>query len=285
MFFRTLLLALGVSATGLAQMAISTESTKTAPGAPKLTYSSVHVDGPFVALTFDDGPNPATTPRLLDMLAKRNIKATFFVLGERLPSHPELLKREMAEGHEIGNHSWDHPNLAKKSDEFVRSELQRTHDAIAKITGVAPKLMRPPYGSLTLRQERWIVDSMGYKVILWAVDPKDWKRPGPAVVAQRILTETHPGDIVLMHDIHAQSVDAVPQILDGLTAKGFKFVTVSQLLAMGHPAKPKATPVQNASNNSAAPTATITVATPTPASVAPAPAAAVPVAPASAGPK
>lgn len=207
------------------------------PKPPKITYSSVNPDGPYIAITFDDGPSTANTPRLLDILAKRGVKATFFLVGQCVATAPELVKREVEEGHEIANHSWSHPILAKKSDEGVRSELQKTHDAILQACGQAPTLMRPPYGALTERQRTWVNQQFGYKIILWDVDPLDWKRPGAGVIAQRIIQETRPGSIILAHDIHAQTIDAVPQILDALLAKGFKFVTVSQLLAMDNPKK------------------------------------------------
>ena len=216
-----------------------TENATPSAGGSRITYNKVNADGPYIALTFDDGPAKITTPRLLDMLAQRGIKVTFFVLGENAQANPELLKREVAEGHEIGNHSWNHPNLAKMSDEAVHSQLQRTQDLIFQTIGIKPKLMRPPYGSFTERQRKWANEQFGYKTILWEVDPNDWKKPGPAVVAHRILSETRPGYIILAHDIHAQTIDAMAETLDGLLAKGFKFVTVSELIARDHPvAKP-----------------------------------------------
>src|SRR6202035_3855065 len=110
-------------------------ATPATSAAAKVTYSSVHVDGPYVAMTFDDGPHQTLTPKLLDLLAQKQIKATFFVLGENAQRHPEILKRAIAEGHEIGNHSWSHPHLAKLPDESVRSELQRTDDVISQAIG------------------------------------------------------------------------------------------------------------------------------------------------------
>src|ERR1700746_857639 len=198
----------------------------------KITYSEVNVDGPYIAMTFDDGPHATNTPKLLDMAAKRHIKLTFFVLGECVEQNPAVLQREVAEGHEIGNHSWSHPNLAKLSDEAVRSQLRRTDELIVKTAGVKPKLMRPPYGELTKRQRILVNHDFNYKVILWDVDPLDWKRPGPSVVASRIIAGTRPGSIILSHDIHPPTIEAMPQVFDALLAKGFKFVTVSELLAM-----------------------------------------------------
>ena len=202
------------------------------PFSTKITYSSVRVDGPYVAMTFDDGPHQTLTPKLLDLLARKNIKATFFVLGENAERHPEILKRAVAEGHEIGNHTWSHPNLAKSSQDTLRSQLQRTDDLIRQAIGFRPKIMRPPYGELTSKQRQWVHDEFGYNIILWDVDPLDWKEPGPAVVSQRIIRGAKPGSIILSHDIHAQTIAAMPQTFDALLAKGFRFVTVSELLSL-----------------------------------------------------
>src|SRR6266853_4567352 len=197
-----------------------------------ITFSSVHVDEPYIALTFDDGPSATLTPKLLDLLAAHHIKATFFVIGENVAEHPEIVARAAQEGHEIANHSWSHPNFGKMSDESVRRQLQQTDDAIKSATGKRPTLLRPPYGSITAREKRWIHDEFGYGIILWDVDPNDWKRPGPAVVRNRILKETQPGSIVLSHDIHPGTIEAMPSTFDALEAKGFKFVTVSELIRM-----------------------------------------------------
>src|SRR5256885_5116130 len=131
------------------------------PAEPPITFNSVHVDGPFIALTFDDGPNATLTPKLLDLLAARHLKATFFVVGQNAADHPDILKRAVREGHEIGNHSWSHPNLGKMSDEAVRRELQKTDDAITAAIGKRPTLFRPPYGSITARQKERIHQGFG----------------------------------------------------------------------------------------------------------------------------
>ena len=214
------------------------EKTPAPPQEPAITFNSVHVDGPYIAMTFDDGPSATLTPKLLDILAAHHIKATFFVLGEMVAEHPEILARAAREGHEIASHSWSHPNLAKMSQEGVRSQLQRTDDEIKTAAGKRPTLFRPPYGSITERQKRWIHDEFGYDIILWDVDPLDWRRPGPAVVRNRILKETRPGSIVLSHDIHPGTIEAMPSTFDELEAKGFKFVTVSELLGMATPVTP-----------------------------------------------
>jgi peptidoglycan/xylan/chitin deacetylase (PgdA/CDA1 family) len=214
------------------------KSSRKTPTEQNITFNSVHTDGPYIAMTFDDGPSATLTPKLLDLLAERHIKVTFFVIGENVAEHPEIVARAAQEGHEIGNHSWSHPNFAKMSQESVRSQLQRTDDAIKNATGKRPTLMRPPYGSLTEREKHWIHDEFGYQIILWEVDPYDWKRPGPAVVRNRILKETRPGSIVLSHDIHPGTIEAMPSTLDALEAKGFKFVTVSELIRMATPVTP-----------------------------------------------
>ena len=216
-----------------------------APGAkPKVTYSQCNVDGPFIALTFDDGPHAQNTPRLLDMLKERNLKATFFVVGQCAAEYPDIMKRIVNEGHEVASHSWSHPLLSKMGESGVTDQLQRTHDVILQTTGVAPKVMRPPYGGFTANQSAWANRKWDYKVILWDVDPLDWKYRNAEHVKSEILKRTVNGSIVLAHDIHKSTVDAMPQTFDGLTSRGFKFVTVTELLAMDRPLppKPKATP-------------------------------------------
>src|SRR5437899_9109884 len=233
------------------------------PTEQNITFNSVHTDGPYIAMTFDDGPSATLTPKLLDLLATRHIKVTFFVIGENVAEHPEIVARAAREGHEMCNHSWSHPNFGKMSDDNVRSQLRRTDDAIRSATGNRPNLMRPPYGSITAREKHWIHDEFGYRIILWDVDPYDWKRPGPAVVRNRILKETQPGSIVLSHDIHPGTIEAMPSTLDALEAKGFKFVTVSELIEMATPQASHPSPQPGGS--------TSTKATPSP-SIAPSPA-------------
>jgi peptidoglycan/xylan/chitin deacetylase (PgdA/CDA1 family) len=228
------------------------------PTEPPITINSVHVDGPYIALTFDDGPSATLTPKLLDLLAARHLKATFFVVGQNAADHPEILKRAVREGHEIANHSWSHPNLGKMSDEAVRRELQKTDDAIAAAIGKRPTLLRPPYGSITARQKQWIHEEFGYRIIIWDVDPLDWKRPGPSVVTSRILKETKAGSIVLAHDIHAPTVEAMPATFDQLIDKGFKSVTVTALLGMATPIPPKPTPTPSPSVPRAVPVSSAT---------------------------
>ena len=205
------------------------------PGKPNRSrYFGIKTDEPYVAMTFDDGPHPTHTPRLLDILRELDIKATFYVVGPRVKSHPGILRRMIAEGHEIGNHTWNHPNLARCSDSKVRSELKRTQDAVVAACGVKPNTMRAPFGSLKRSQREWIFKEFGYPSIMWAVDPEDWMRKNrkPSVVKANILKATDKGEIILAHDIHKSTVDAMKETLGELKARGFKFATVSQLFQL-----------------------------------------------------
>lgn len=197
-----------------------------------VTFTRVPVAGNYIAITYDDGPHPQNTPRLLDILRARNIKATFYVIGRSVDLYPQIVRRTVAEGHEMGNHTYTHRLMTKLGDSEVRSELNRTADSVMRAAGVRMKTMRPPYGGLLQRQRELVHQEFGYPTILWSVDPLDWKRPGASVITSRILENTAAGGIVLAHDLHAQTVDAMPATLDGLLRRGFQFVTVSQLIAM-----------------------------------------------------
>jgi peptidoglycan/xylan/chitin deacetylase (PgdA/CDA1 family) len=198
------------------------------------TYHSVATGGNHIALTFDDGPHATNTPRLLDMLKERNIKATFFVVAPNAKRYPGIMKRIIAEGHEIGNHTVTHGNLSKMSNASIKRELDGCRDAIIGTCGVNPRVMRAPYGALKSAQKIYIKDTWGYPNIHWSVDPEDWKKPGTSVIANRIISNTRAGGIVLVHDIHASSIVAMPKALDGLLRKGFRFVTTSQLISLGN---------------------------------------------------
>lgn len=201
-------------------------------GSKQISWSRGSANQRYIALTFDDGPVAANTTRVLDMLKRRNIKATFYVIGERVQNNKSLSRRIVAEGHEIGNHTWTHGKLTGMSNSKVRWELDKTRDAIVAATGVKPRTMRPPYGALRSDQRAWIFREYGYPTILWDVDPEDWKKPGTTAIRNRILNGTKNGSIILLHDLHKSSVDAVPSTIDALLRKGYKFVTVSQLIAM-----------------------------------------------------
>jgi peptidoglycan-N-acetylglucosamine deacetylase len=200
------------------------------PATMDTTYRQAKVQQPFIAMTFDDGPHATNTPKLLDILRERNIRATFYVVGQNVKRYPDLLRRMVAEGHEIGNHTVSHANLTKVSDQRLRMEMGEVHNGVLAVTGIAPQTMRPPYGALRPEQRELIRREFGYPTITWNVDPEDWKRPGVGVVTQRLVEGARPGGILLAHDIHAPTITAMPGTLDELLRRGFRFVTVSELI-------------------------------------------------------
>ena len=183
-------------------------------------------DKKVVALTFDDGPNPATTPQALDTLAKYNVKATFFVLGKNIAGNESLLKRMKSEGHEIGNHSWDHPVLTKLPLEDAKKEITDTEASLVNAVGTSSKLMRPPYGAISDD----IRNSLDLSFILWNVDSLDWKSKNETAILTEIQHQVTNGSIVLMHDIHQPTVNSLPKVIEYLKEQGYTFVTVSELL-------------------------------------------------------
>jgi peptidoglycan/xylan/chitin deacetylase (PgdA/CDA1 family) len=231
-----------------------TPAVEPAKGQPRITYAQCHVDGPYIAMTFDDGPHDSQTPRLLKMLRERGIKATFFCVGQCVAQNPEIAKQIVTEGHEIANHSWSHPLFTKLGETSIRDQIDRTHNVIRQTTGASPTLLRPPYGGFSTQQRAWANATWGYKTILWDVDSLDWKHRSPAKTQSIILAETRPGSIILCHDIHKTTIDAMPATLDALRAKGFKFVTVSELIAMHREpgAAPKGKPAATLSGAEAA---------------------------------
>ncbi|MET9477735.1 polysaccharide deacetylase family protein [Streptomyces sp. NPDC002922] len=188
-----------------------------------------------VALTFDGGPS-LTTPRLLDILKQEDLHATFFVQGKgHIAKYPEILGRISEEGHEIGNHTWNHEDLTDIDVDDARQELTRTQGAIEKITGSRPILMRPPEGR-TNRTVAKICRDLGLAQVLWSVTAKDYETTDSALITKRVLDQTHRDGIILLHDLHKGTVPAVPGIITALKQRGYTIVTVSQLLA---PAKPQ----------------------------------------------
>ena len=186
-----------------------------------------------IALTFDDGPG-IYTAGLLDTLERAGAKGTFFVIGSKVNTQPGVLRRMQANGHQIGSHSWSHPLLTQLGPEGVQAEIRSTSDAIAKVTGQRPILMRPPYGGFN----QPVLDELraqGMASILWSVDTRDWADRNSSIVCSRAVAGAAPGAIILMHDIHPTSVDAVPCILDSLKQQGYQFVTVSTLLGKTEP--------------------------------------------------
>jgi len=184
-----------------------------------------------VALTFDDGPDPVHTPAVLDTLAAEGVRATFFVVGEKVVAHPDLIARIVGDGHELGNHTYSHPYLPLRRSHTVADELARTDDAIARITGTVPRLARPPYGGRSPRNVRAFVRA-GKQLVLWDVNSFDWKGKPAEHVADRVLTRVRPGSIVLMHDVCAHTPAALRLIIGGLRSRDYALDTVSAALAL-----------------------------------------------------
>ncbi len=205
-------------------------SVRVKPKKPGRKVFSASLNAPYVALTFDDGPHPVHTPRILNILNKYGAKATFYVLGERVQRHPSIVARAIAGGHEIGVHTWDHPSLTGISREEVKSQMDRSLAAIASATSRKIRTMRPPYGAVNKGLVDFFASEYGMSTIMWNVDTNDWRRPGVSVVTSRAVDAAKSGSIILLHDIHGPSADAVEGIVKGLQARGFKIVTVSELL-------------------------------------------------------
>jgi peptidoglycan/xylan/chitin deacetylase (PgdA/CDA1 family) len=187
------------------------------------------VDGKRIALTFDDGPTPGVTDRILDELKQRNLRATFFMIGERIAAAPDLARRVLAEGHEVGNHTYTHPNLTKLPDAEVEAEIQKTQDVIREALDHRPAWFRPPYGALR-QDQAGMVTTRGMGIVICNVDSRDWARPGEAEIIRKVLAETTAGSIILCHDMHQQTADGAGRILDGLLERGFSLETLSALL-------------------------------------------------------
>ncbi len=243
-----------VPVTAASQEAATPEiSPPPTPAVKKIAFGSCRVDGPYIAMTFDDGPNARLTPLLLDAMESRGIHATFFVVGSNAVLYPDLLKRMAQDGDEIGNHSWSHPQLSKLDVAKADKEILDTSDVITKATGQAPLYLRPPYGAMSPLLRKRIEDKFGMTLIYWSVDPRDWKYRDSQHVYDEILRQVKPGAIILSHDIHATTVAAMPHVFDALLAKGYKFVTVSQLIALNQPRaiKPAASPMHEATSSPA----------------------------------
>ena len=180
-----------------------------------------------IALTFDDGPGPYTA-HLLDILDQYGAKATFFLIGSKVSGQASVVRSIQARGHQLGNHSWSHPELPKLSVDQIAGEIDRTNEAIRQATGVKPSILRPPYGAVNgvvLEQLRL----RNMSSILWSVDTRDWADRNSQIVCSRAVAGARPGAVILMHDIHQTSVNAVPCILSSLKQQGYSFVTIQQL--------------------------------------------------------
>ncbi|MFW6281999.1 MAG: polysaccharide deacetylase family protein [bacterium] len=187
-----------------------------------------------IALTFDDGPDELNTPVILDILAEKNVKATFFLLGENVKLFPEITKRIHDEGHQIGNHSWSHDNFRElENEQVLNKEILPTSEKIEEITGLYPRLLRPPFGAIndetieTLGEKNW-------QIVNWSIDSYDWhiSRDNPDEIVNRMKRLHHPGGIVLLHNNFQSRVttEALADIIETLKEKGYQFNTIAELL-------------------------------------------------------
>lgn len=189
--------------------------------------SSANVrENPKIAITFDDGPSGSCTPELLDGLKERQVKVTFFLIGENAEKYPELVRREFEDGHLIGNHTYHHVEITKVSDLEAKEEIERTNQVIKEIIGEEPEYMRPPFGAW----QRDLEEEMSVMPVLWTIDPLDWTTTNIDEIVNKVVTEAGENDIILLHDCYKSSVEAALRIIDLLQAKGFEFVTVDELL-------------------------------------------------------
>ncbi|MDO3681097.1 polysaccharide deacetylase family protein [Paenibacillus ehimensis] len=188
-----------------------------------------------VALTFDDAPDTTFTPQVLDVLKKHQVRATFFLVGAQAEKHPEMVKRIVREGHVIGNHSYSHKLFTKLSDDLFQSQVLQTQQALKRLIGYSPRLLRPPYGEISESQLLWASEH-GYRIVNWNVDSLDWKQLGPEKVTSNILTNVKPGSIILQHsgggpgqDLNG-TVKALPTVIQTLKSRNLKIVTLPELL-------------------------------------------------------
>lgn len=186
--------------------------------------SAIDPNKPMVALTFDDGPGPRTG-ELVEALAKYNAHATFFMLGKKVPSYPNVIQKMREVGCELGNHSYDHADLSKLDASGIQNEIGGTNGNLQNIVGQGATLMRPPYGAISSTMK----GTVGMPMILWNIDTLDWKTRNAQATIDSVMGSVKDGDIILMHDIHTESVDAALALIPKLIDEGYQLVTVSEM--------------------------------------------------------
>ncbi|MEU0571763.1 polysaccharide deacetylase family protein [Nonomuraea sp. NPDC005983] len=228
---RQILSLLAIAAVGvtLAPAPASAQPRPTQPPAAQAPAKAVDCEQvKCIALTFDDGPGKYAGA-LLDTLKKYNAKATFFLEGQYVHSRPSFVKRMAQEGHELGNHSYKHPNFTTLEPGAVRDEIKKTQDAVKKAAGVEPKLLRPPYGMADI-QTSDIAAEFGMPMILWTAGSRDWATKNEAEIKKQTLAVAKQDGIILMHDWVKQTVDSMPSIIKTLQKNGYQLVTVSDVV-------------------------------------------------------
>lgn len=198
------------------------------PDEEALRSSAEIREKPKIALTFDDGPSAAYTPKLLDGLKERGVHATFFLIGKNIETgeNDKIVKREHEEGHLVGNHTYNHVEITKLDDERAYQELKKTNEVIQTITGEEVDYMRPPFGSWQKTLEKKI----HVLPVMWTIDPLDWTTENVDEIVNRVVTKAEENDIILLHDCYDSSVQAALRIVDLLQAEGYEFVTVDELI-------------------------------------------------------
>lgn len=191
-----------------------------------LTSSTIDKSKKMIAITFDDGPHKTNTQEILNILSKYNAKATFFMLGQNVERYQNVVKEVANQGHEIGIHTWSHPQLTKLSESEIANEINNTAQAIKSITGIEPWLVRPPYGSLNDTVKSVVPNPF----VLWNIDSLDWKSRDKEKIVPLVLNDVQDGDIILLHDIHTTTVPAVEEIVKYLYENDYQIITVSQML-------------------------------------------------------
>lgn len=189
-------------------------------------------DSKKIALTFDDGPHPSKTGRILDLLKEYNIHATFFVIGQNVAAYPDVVLREIEEGHEIGNHTYSHKSLYRCKKETVENEIISTEEILIDKTGCIPHVFRPPEGAYT-GDILDVAGRMNYDVILWTIDTRDWAKASTDQIVSAVLGKVKNGSIILMHDFTisgTHTLDALKILIPKLLDMGYEFVTVSELI-------------------------------------------------------
>ena len=205
-------------------------------------FKPVLIQGPpetrKVALTFDDGPAPPFTEKILDILREKKVTATFFVCGRNAERHPETMRRIIREGHTLGNHTFSHPSLFMRSSQRMADEIDRAQEAIEKVAGVLPFIFRPPFG-VRFPGLMGVLAERGLKLVMWSASGRDWKLPTKGIV-ESVLQELKPGAVILLHDgrgiddpaniDRSRTVEALPEIIDRIRAAGLDFVPISEFL-------------------------------------------------------
>lgn len=195
---------------------------------------------PKIAITFDDGPNPEYTPKILDILKEKEVTAAFFMVGRHIEKYPSIARRVYLEGHEVGNHTYSHRDLVPATRKTLLKELNQTDEIIRRLLGIKTKLFRPPRGIFSNAVRKLVVDELGYRIVLWTISAADWSGLSPARMLRRVRYYAHNGGIILFHDSGGlvksegarrdNTVKALPLIIDALRAQGFEIVPIYELL-------------------------------------------------------